>query len=292
MSKGVFTRMKRVEFVEKTSSEVGDGTAFPMEVTLDQLAEIMYRVKDSVFSGSVTEDYTGIINTYGFSGAPTSELVSEATTGVWEWFVRRGYSTGDVSGFAGYFGSSYPVNGDNWFDIEDNERGVWAPNVSGVSDFRTGYSHLFSSNFETEEIDPSPSHYLAYNTLDGYFSPSIATLVFSREVAWVDVNLSGNPFDPANQLYLGLSFDMQGVFYTTTYISSNSATAGNASPTGLSLEIELSGGVVLDCPIYFSSYDAIATYSGSIRCIATEWWPYAKGSPAEPVWDSETGVKF
>lgn len=49
-AQGVFTNNYRVKFVEKSGSEVGNGTAFPMLVTLDQLAEILYRVKDAWFT--------------------------------------------------------------------------------------------------------------------------------------------------------------------------------------------------------------------------------------------------
>jgi hypothetical protein len=58
---GVFTPELRFQWVKGqvtsgTPDEgfvaCGDGTAFPMEVTLDQLAEIMYRVRDSVCTGS------------------------------------------------------------------------------------------------------------------------------------------------------------------------------------------------------------------------------------------------
>ena len=37
--------------------ECGEGTAYPLEVTVDQLAEIFYRVKDATWSGYL--DYSG-----------------------------------------------------------------------------------------------------------------------------------------------------------------------------------------------------------------------------------------
>lgn len=74
MSQGVFTRMKRVTFVEKTAGEVGDGTDFPILVTLDQLAEIMYRVrKAEITTGGFTAN--GVFQFY----RPLSSDVPEFT---------------------------------------------------------------------------------------------------------------------------------------------------------------------------------------------------------------------
>jgi hypothetical protein len=47
MSQGVFTRMKRVTFVEKAAGEVGDGTDYPMLVTLDQLHRLQPLVEQT-----------------------------------------------------------------------------------------------------------------------------------------------------------------------------------------------------------------------------------------------------
>ena len=56
MAEHVTTFSPRFTFVEKLAGEVGDGTAYPMFVTSDQLAELMYRVKDARWvSGSTTQ---------------------------------------------------------------------------------------------------------------------------------------------------------------------------------------------------------------------------------------------
>lgn len=49
--------MNRVKFVKKSPSEVGPMTQFPMECTLDQVAEIFYRVRKAKFS-HVKVDWT------------------------------------------------------------------------------------------------------------------------------------------------------------------------------------------------------------------------------------------
>jgi len=50
MGTQINTIESRIKFVKKESADVGDGTDFPMLVTLDQLAEIMYRVRDAWFT--------------------------------------------------------------------------------------------------------------------------------------------------------------------------------------------------------------------------------------------------
>lgn len=289
MSEGVFTRMKRLEFVEKLSSEVGDGTAWPLLVTQDQLAEILYRVKDSAFSGSVTETLGGVTVEFGFSGDPANALVAEDSAYDYLWFSRRGYSATDVDGFEGYFGEGYSVGETEYFDIADKEKGVWAPPVNEGFSFRTGLTHEFTVFSEGGlESDPLPDHYLAYNKVDSSISPAQALLQISGEVAWVDVNGSGNPFDPENELYLALQLDMFGTLYFSTSLSTNAVEAGNSVATGVQFEIGLSTSD-LAIPIYFTTGDGSASYSGAIRLDATEWWPYAK--IGGDVWDADTGIK-
>jgi hypothetical protein len=289
MSVGVFTLDTRYTLVEKTAGEVGDGTAWPMLVTLDQVDEITLRVKDSKCTGSISETLDGVSVTFGFSGTPEPELVSEVSADDYDWFVRRGYSATEVDGYEGYFGEGYSVGGTEYFDIGDNERGILEPPVN-ISGMRTGFSHEFTVFSDGGlETDPLPSHYLCYNTVDGSISPGQAILELSGQVAWVDVTGSGNPYDPGNELWIGLSFDVFGTLYFSTSASTDVATAGNSVATGLNLEIEISS-AVLTCPIYFSSADAESSFSGAIRIAATEWWPYAK--PGGAVWNAGTGAKL
>lgn len=293
----------RVKFVEKTAGEVGDGKAWPLLVTLPQLMEIIYRIKDSEFSGAVTETWSGIVNAIGFSGTPTAELVSAAhTSEFYDWFVRRGYSAIDVTGAADFFGAAYSVDAGSlgglaasgdYYDVGSDERALWiggtAVKFNGASEWRTGFSHAFIGDGSPPDLDPLPSHYLAYHQLDGVYFGAEASLVFNGQVAWVDVAESGNPLDPANELYLGLEFRASDVAYVGNYnFSTNSVSASSTVSTGVEFELELSNSVVLACPIYVYTAGGGASYSGSIRCTATEWWPYA--TPVGlPAWDSDNG---
>lgn len=310
MSVGVFTRMKRVKFVSgwetggtdpaDGSVECGDGTAYPLEVTPAQLAEIFYRVKDSKLTGSVTETFDGTVNIIGFSGTPDAALVSGVIATDWDWFVQRGYSTDDVTGFSGMFGSVYTASGGyagsgSFYDVAADERAMWIPDsaavdFNGPTHWRTGFSHLFNST-GTANMASMPSWYLAYHDLDGYIFGASASLIFNGRVAWLDDNSSGNPFDPANRLFIGLEFTASDVAYAGLYqISTNNAVVSNTLTTGSLFELELSNSVVLSCPFFCSSNGSGITYSGNIRAVATEWWPYAKAGGA--VWNTGTGAKI
>lgn len=115
MSTRVATSLLRFEFVkgETTSGTpapgfvaCGDGTAFPMEVTLDQLAEIMYRVRDARWvSGTATQTLSylnddlapeALIAVVTFTGySPPSEKVElwSSESELDAAYTRRGYAT-------------------------------------------------------------------------------------------------------------------------------------------------------------------------------------------------------
>ena len=106
---GVFTPELRFQWVKGqvtsgTPDEgfvaCGDGTAFPMEVTRDQLAEIMYRVRDAkCVSGSVTvsegfEEMPSFESTTAFNLGALPETLLEARRESDSWISSvRGYCT-------------------------------------------------------------------------------------------------------------------------------------------------------------------------------------------------------
>jgi hypothetical protein len=333
--------MKRFEFVEKTAGQVGDGTAWPMLVTLDQLAEIMYRVRDSRFvtgsadillvAGDPPEDNHNI-SSFTF-GAPPTALYEENSID----FLIRGYCASRQSfdpyddddpmdGYGeNYFTANYFVAdlGGTKTKVREavSEFALWAatedppgtfligqyeqhpPDPINVyflmtpSDmrFRTGFSY-FAQDGSYALFDGHPT-----GISDFFFSGgSTAYVNFSGEVAWVDVDGSGNPFSPGNDLYLGIIF-AQGndpvIISTDTgeLLGSAFATGYANSPLGVDFELELADDVVLSCPLYWGvTYDTGASASvyaaTNFRLKATAWWPYAK--PAGPVWNSATGAKL
>ena len=163
---GVFTRRRRLTFVEKSSGEVSDGTAWPMLVTPDQLAEVMYRVRNSELkSGSASATYSAIPSGYesitvsATGGSPPTDLFETWDDGAVEdgdvftaAVFYRGYMTAldkyfyDAGGSLGpmpdwgsdYFGEIYEKRDRRymWGDVDqshyyireaaDNERVMWA----------------------------------------------------------------------------------------------------------------------------------------------------------------------
>jgi hypothetical protein len=333
---GVFTPDLRFEWVrgyigtdpEDGSVECGPGTFYPLEVTNDQLAEIMYRVRDSVLTGYLVASggyYDGA--TYGVtSGTPEKLVVSNAFSyqpdpeydPEYQFvYSARGYRTRDPDGNDDYFGDAYEIDtdipdglGGNYYDVGDSERAMWISKSTNVkfnnqtenffwdSDFKTGFSHHFSSGrleelwSDTEVlIDELPTIYMTYLAYDGEPFGAVPTIInFNGRVAWIDDNESGNPFDPENRRFVGFQFNNIANFGDTNYLTTVSFGAEYLTDTGRTIILALASGTV-SCPIYaYGSYDA--TWSGGFTLTPTKWWPYAKGSPAEPVWDAETGERL
>jgi hypothetical protein len=311
MSQGVFTRMKRFTFVEKTAAEVGAGTAYPMLATADQLAEVMYRVRLSKFTSgyfkklddsdeSIT--YFEALNT---STDPTTAepFEIEVIDGGLEHLGVRGYGVAwadpeaYVSGedvgasFLPYYGDKITVN---LFGTDYNYREalseycIFVPPYEryGLYDpvFQTGFSF---NNFYSTGVT-------SYNAFINYFALGVAdnTIDFSGEVGWVDVDGSGDPTSPNNEMYIGVELNFSG---TNTSISTNidSFYTLAGTETGADFVLELSGGQELKCPIYVENiFDPEFAFDSvqDVRLKAIEWWPYADASGA--VWDEDTGLKL
>lgn len=329
MAEAVYTAEKRVTLVKgwltggvdpaDGSVECGDGTAYPLEVTIGQLAEIYYRVRDSIFSGAITETYNDGVNpasyiTLGISGTPATNLVeynavNDGGGGSVNYFVQRGYSTEDVVGWGQYFGEPYTVTFDgdgspspppsiDYYDA-NKERAVWIPDIDvgfNSSELKTGYSHNLVGGWYGG-ADFTYSGYRVYHDIDngsGDLYVGDASLIFGNQIAWLDENGSGNPFDPLNKLYISLQFDIYGIIYTGEFWSTLISPSSIEFPMGVNLEIKLQTGDVITCPLYSNRFypDPNYYYTGAIRVAATEWWPYAKGAPATPVWNTGTGAKL
>jgi hypothetical protein len=278
MGKGVFTRLKRFTLVEKTGSEVGAGTAFPLKVTRPQLAELFYRVRDAKFSGSVTAQYafTTLSLVADDTTAPPSDFHSGTTSDV---ICQRSYVIGDP-----------PVN-------LDDERKIWTAALEAPA---PPFSTILPVN-QTHLIITGATHYLeSFYALPldyhvrgddgtGEYTAAIE-LAFSGQVAWVDVNASGNPFDSANELWVGMGFQCYTADLVAAIVDAYSLKTGdsNEGESG-DLTIVLSSGL-LTCRLYASQFAFLTSAYSDLTLTATEWWPYAKGSPATPVWDADSGA--
>jgi hypothetical protein len=311
MSQGVFTRMKRFTFVEKTAAEVGAGTAYPMLATADQLAEVMYRVRLSKFTSGYfkkLDDFDELITYFealNTSTDPTTAepLEIEVIDFTLEHLVVRGYGVafsdedGDLSGedvaasFLPYYGDKItvtPLGTDFNYREALSEYCIFVPPYKrfGVYDpvFQTGFSF---NNFYSTDLT-------SYNTFINYYALNVASsdIAFSGEVGWVDVDGSGNPMSPNNEMYIGVDFIFFGNSISiSTNIDWFYTLAG--TETGADFVLELSGGQELKCPIYVENiFDPEFAFDSvqDVRLKAIEWWPYADASGA--VWDEDTGLKL
>lgn len=329
MSAGIFTTNLRFTFVEKTTEEVGAGTIYPMLVKLDQLAEIDYRVKDAWFTSGIVSTITdygeGPVAGVGLSmtgATPPTQLI---TGDGYDQFYIRGYCWwGNYLDLhadnAAYFGSPYgpdilpgawpfateyladyfpptvepwTTNGESLYrDMGDNERGIWLPEKQNIdptvnetakingATTRTGFSH---------EISEYSNVYIYHS------APSQLRLEIYPEVAWVDENLSGNPYDPSNKLYLKMRFGVLGTASPGDVVAldtmPDSAYASYIEACNLVFQLSNS---TCTAQIYFYNLPSNATldYATDFVITAKEWWPYAKDSPAVPVWNTATGTKL
>jgi hypothetical protein len=324
--------MKRFEFVKgwvtggtdpaDGSVECGDGTHYPLEATLDQIAEIYYRARDSYLTGSITTTYTSssapellAITTTGFTGTPSTDLVESGVTSEGETTLsQRAYSTGDVAGFAQYFGSAYSVNGQDFYDA-NSELAIYSLPFNSYNS-RSGLTQNFFTTFSEDAVRfhpiTMPSFYSAYHEIyrndttapqSGiyiYEAISSSTGAFSSsggvQIAWIDDNESGNPLDPLNRKFINFHFALrQNFIYGGAEPSYSTFQSYDTSNTLVNFNVELSTST-LSCPLYagnrgYAAFDGI-THSGGINLVVTKWWPYAKDSPAVPVWDADTGLKL
>lgn len=168
MGVAVTTPMLRFQFVKgqvtSGTPDAGfvaccDGTAFPMEVRVDQLAEIMYQVKFATFTSSTFRpnisgvgagvaigdqsprvQYDGTIgDNYRMSGYwCLDSLDIEVESGVFNDFIPSDYALGFLGD--SYSSDVYADSTTAWFgypeqlsfrDISDDERGLWMPHVDG-----------------------------------------------------------------------------------------------------------------------------------------------------------------
>jgi hypothetical protein len=301
---GVYTRNKRFTFVKKTAEEVGDGTDFPMLVTLNQLAEIMYRVRDAWFTaGSVVKDNS----TTSIKGTPTAQLVNHiAVIGSLygtSFSYARAYSASDTVSekFDSYFGEEYSYFSQNFRDCT-SEIGIWYPDYGklygsypyGYLDvgFRCGFSHVIECS-ETSGFDPAPSDFYRITTIttdsggngSTIESTSSLSVIFTGEVAYIGDHLMSSIEDVESLFYVGLKMGADAGYYG---INTSSSIFGStpAYDTGGKFVLVLAGGDSVSCKLYSpDTYD----YVSDFVLEAQEWWPYQDGNG--DVWSPITGLR-
>ena len=301
MSRKLTIPYYRPTFVAKTAGEVGDGTEWPLPVTLDQLAEIMYRVKDAWFTaGDANYGGAGTISFQG--GTPAAQFVNsdDDGSGNLSLSARSYYALDPVPAeHNGRFLTAYSVEGVDFRDFSDDELAIWIPtdqislNVKPSSDgwlfgpssaFACGFSHYTS----LWGVTTSPAAYCIAQeyAFAGTYEYCSLWVVFSGEVAFTG---SADPMAPEASLYIGVEFGVYG--QSGTLLSS--LNEPGSSEAGFDFSLVLSSSQVVSCKIYDPVGSPLLSGSDFVLT-AKEWWPYNTESDGSgsPIWDTTTGMKL
>lgn len=272
----------------------GPGTAYPVPATLDQIAEIFYRVRNTEMSGGeytaehatypeYNLKYEGLFNT----GSIPAHNYHIDDSGGWQQDVRRGYSFYESSTNKGWLKHhcdpvyTSPIGGD-FHDAKD-EFCMWPDD--GVYVGTRGANH-FAGTYSPYSSESAPSVYGPYYkriypqpdpTPDEItYRGDSSSFGFSPQVAFIG---AVSPFDPAATLYPAISWSNSTWNFNSTF--------GSEASNG-SAEIVLSSSTLLiPIRLYIPAYTTALT--SSPRLTVTEWWPYAKPD-GSPVWNAATGL--
>jgi hypothetical protein len=267
--------------------ECGDGTLFPLEVTVDQLAEIFYRVRDAALTSTL---YTsGVALQVG--GTPPEKLVKVEFDSDYEHYLTRGYYKADP--VVAWMDPYYDVAYSTLLLFGDYRDAIKEPSIWTYFDatIQTGFSLSMSGGSAAPFTSGPPSIYCVYYQYDDvvtYYELGNTSFIFSGQVAWVDDANSGSPFSPGNRLFIGIEI-VASVGSTLFGVSSPNADA-DGFPGVLATDsffiFEMASGTP---SVRIYNYTPETT-SGDLTLTATAWWPYAKGSPPTPQWDKDTGL--
>lgn len=308
MSVGVFTRRKRVTFVDGQETYApdpgfvacGDGCAFPIEVTggsvkekFDKIAEIWFRVKDAWFTGGSitwTVDSSPVSFNPPSTGPPSTRVVDLGSSPTQR--QRRGYN---IEGDYEYNDPEYDAgNGVMYSDIDADERGILKAAWNEGNTYE-GISHPSTTAFTYASVNPyeppDTTWWFGDNGSAEYGGGVMAR--FNGQVAVVKANPTDGLFAATNKYYLGFEFswtdynvDLSFGGTTDLYTSVFWGYPFDFYAETCRYVLRLATGD-LSCPLYIGTVGG-ADFGGSdIIHEATEWWPYLDGGG--PVWDAATG---
>jgi hypothetical protein len=255
----------------------GPGTAFPLEVTLDQIAEIFYRVKDAHYAGgNITWEVFGSPVTYP---APTAAPANRALEVNGTTYQKRGYTKVGASTYGGVLYDA--GNGVDYSDI-DREIGIWG-----------GDTWHGSTAFSYEADDPNNTEGSTSQWWGLVGAGANVRAVFGGRIAVVRNDPSDEVFAATNRFFIEFEFawfDYNTVLNfgggTNIYDGVEGDWSANAT-VACDYVIRIQTGDVT-CPIYFSSLYPPVGGSDVIHA-ATAWWPYAT-TTGDPAWDDATGA--
>lgn len=297
MSAGVFTPDIRIEFVngwltggtdpEDGSVECGSGTAFPMPlVSLRQLAEILYRVKDAWFTGgSASWQISGSTQTIN---APTYKPEKRRIDINSSTYQQRGYCQFGADDI--YNTPTYDAGiGDYYSEIGNNERAIWRSSWNDPNHV-DAFSYKQDDPYSTQGGD---AEWWGNTGLGVY-----AQVYRGNRVAVIKKNPTDGLYAETNQYFIEIEmywFDYGVVpFGGSTNIYNSKGGFGDFSSRAIHIcqyVLKLASGDV-EADVYFDAFGSTSETGTNFIHEPTEWWPYAKGSPADPIWDPGSGTKL
>lgn len=167
----------------------------------------------------------------------------------------------------------------------------------GGGAFRTGFSLSSETNYSVSTTGYATNSTLNIDVSNGEDSSgqSSVNCAFNGRVAYVDNANNGDPFDPSNQIFLGLEFTAMVFYYPLVAVvgtNNNLPYVGSYdSFTTLEFNFGDSGIPAATCKLYLFNDIGELTVLEPFVYTATKWWPYAN-SDGTPVWDSTTGKKI
>jgi hypothetical protein len=192
-SQNIITNNYRFQFVEKQENEVGDGTPYDAEITIEQLEELFYRVKEAQFTAGsakhnrIIEDESEVVlvgeYTFFFSGQEATDRYIETgnffddTSVLQVYFSQRSYSfiqdpsrSESKENFFDYFKDSYTISSGSWnsgptsydyevecYDVDDDESVMWIQgscNYASKLNYHTMYIFFNSQDKPFHYIEP------------------------------------------------------------------------------------------------------------------------------------------
>lgn len=303
--------------------DVGEDTEYPIEVTLDQIAELFYRVNDAWFTGGSISIATGDpLVEPTFSASLTAPTDGTANRTDYNGSLTRGYTTRTEEGSAtisahnaAYLAAEYDTgSGLMCRDIDDNESGMWMRGEVSVTlplwSFDSGLNettNAFSCTFGLGAGIGYPYGFAVSEFFDldppTYVADAEAYVKFSGNVAVIREDPSHEICASTNRYFVGLDFFVKddaenfGIFEVASRSALLSGTGAkvqrnSGDPNFVQYVIRLSSGDV-SCPVFvYYGDDTTYPYQYGEDFIheAQRWWPYADASGA--VWDEDTGLKL
>jgi len=290
------------------SVEVGDGTDYPLEVTVAQMEAINYRVKQvEVDSASLETESGGTTYEYYFNppSLPQDPISQYYASGDFEVYYHDGRvviattealtnSAIDIYSADSYHGAPYEVGAaatiasSFWAADPTSEFSLFASTAAIGGFFGKGVGMRTTCNRDISGGSPYTAPTVgAYDTVDGS-SPGVNWLTVSLgpEVAFIDTTGSGDPLDPGNQLWLAAAIGNYSGGVNGIQFGNNEAYADCGTFT-----LDLSGVSLgeVSCSLYLRRTGYTVNTDIDIVATPTTWWPYADKAGLA-AWSATTGA--